>query len=195
VPGRIPPFPDELHECASCGIAYASLSVDAAIATVSATPQRVAEAVIDVSPADLRRRPDADTWSVLEYVCHLRDVGASYTIRLHRTRVEDGPALEPMLNDLRAVRFRYNRRDIVAVVAELADNAAGLVDEAERFGDDDWRRTATRLPGEERTALWLLRQAAHEGVHHLHDIAALLAGPGDGPDGGAGRTRRSPPLG
>ena len=31
-------------------------------------------------------------------------------------------------------------------------------------------RTATRLPGEQRTLLWLVRQAAHEGIHHLGDI-------------------------
>jgi hypothetical protein len=28
----------------------------------------------------------------------------------------------------------------------------------------------TPLPGEERTARWLVRQAMHEGVHHLGDI-------------------------
>jgi hypothetical protein len=36
-----------------------------------------------------------------------------------------------------------------------------------------WDRIATRLPGEDRTARWLVRQAMHEGVHHLGDIRRI----------------------
>jgi hypothetical protein len=90
---------------------------------------------------------------------------------LHRTRVEERPVLEPMLNDLRARRFRYNRRDLGAVLDELADNAEGFVEEASRVENDDWNRIATRRPEEIRTARWLVRQALHEGLHHLGDIS------------------------
>lgn len=122
-----------------------------------------------------RRRPCAGGWSALEYACHLRDVHIVYSIRLHRVRTEDRPVLEPMLNDLRARRFRYNQHDMAAVLGELELLAPGLVEEADRFEGTDWDRVATRLPGEERTARWLLRQAAHEGVHHARDINALAA--------------------
>jgi hypothetical protein len=111
----------------------------------------------------------------VEYVCHLRDVYANSTIRLHRIRTENGPVLEPMLNDLRARRFRYNERDLRAVLDELAATAAGFLDETRRLTGADWERTATRLPGERRTARWLVRHAAHEGVHHLRDIATVTA--------------------
>ncbi|MDA3664686.1 hypothetical protein PFJ02_22105 [Mycobacterium xenopi] len=52
---------------------------------------------------------------MIEYVCHLRDVYLTYTIRLHRARTEERPTLEPTLNDLRARRFRYNDRDLTAI--------------------------------------------------------------------------------
>jgi hypothetical protein len=32
------------------------------------------------------------------------------------------------------------------------------------------RRANRRQPGEERTALWMVRHAAHEGTHHLADL-------------------------
>jgi len=35
---------------------------------------------------------------------------------------------------------------------------------------DQWELVVTRLPGEQRTARWLVRQAMHEGQHHLNDI-------------------------
>jgi hypothetical protein len=98
----------------------------------------------------------------------VRDVYVSFTIRLHRVRTEHEPALEPMFNDLRARRFRYNDCDIEATLGELAASTAGFRDEVRRT--EDWDRVGSRLPGERRTARWLVRQAMHEGVHHLADI-------------------------
>lgn len=172
-PPALPPLPGEDHVCAACGVTYAALTVADAIAAVAAVPDRAREAALAVPEPARRRRPDGDTWSVIEYVCHLRDVYVSSTIRLHRTRTEDSPVLEPMLNDLRARRFRYNERDLPAVLDELAATVAGFLDETRRLTGPDWERTATRLPGERRTARWLVRHAAHEGVHHLRDIAAV----------------------
>ncbi len=180
VPHEVPPLPGEDHRCAECELSYPAVSVEAATRVTRSVPEHLAETVLALPVEDLRARLRDGTWSALEYVCHLRDVYAVYTIRLYRTRVEDIPVLEPMLNDLRVVRFRYNQRSVRPVVAELADNAAGLLDEVARNTEATWARTARRLPGEVRTARWLVRQAAHEGVHHLRDVRTVLgevAGP------------------
>lgn len=174
MPHSLAPLPGEEHRCDECRLAYATVSVEAALEYIRAVPNRLGEAVLGFPDEELRARPRDDAWSALEYVCHLRDVYAVYTIRLYRTRVEDVPTLEPMLNDLRAVRFGYNQRELRAVVTELVDNVAGLLDEAARNTERTWGRSARRLPGEDRTARWLIRQAAHEGLHHVHDIHGLL---------------------
>jgi len=62
-----------------------------------------------------------------------------------------------------------------AVLDELADNVHGLRAEVDRVPDGGWDRQATRRPDELRTARWLVRQAMHEGVHHLRDIQAVGA--------------------
>ena len=98
----MPPLPAEDHVCTTCGVDYAALTVTDAVAAVAAVPGRARAAAQGVSPTGLRRRPEPATWSVVEYVCHLRDVYVSSTIRVHRTRTEDSPVFEPMLNDLRA---------------------------------------------------------------------------------------------
>ena len=116
-------------------------------------------------------RPDPATWSVVEYACHLRDVFATFTIRLHRTSTEDDPALEPMFADLRAVRFRYNDADLDVVLGELDTYVAGFLDEI--AATTDWDRTATRRRDELRTARWLVRHALHEARHHTRDITAV----------------------
>lgn len=168
----LPPLAAEDHVCQACRVSYQEISVERAGQVIRSVPTSVREAIAAVPPQALRSRPNSGTWSVMEYVCHLRDVYVIYTIRLYRARTECRPMLEPMLNDLRARRFRYNDRDVEAVLDELAANASGFLEEITRVGQDDWDRVVTRLPGEQRTALWLVRQAMHEGQHHLSDIRA-----------------------
>lgn len=169
----LPQLAAEDYTCSRCALAYSETPVEHAAEIIQATPAAVRGAVFAVPEHVRHQRPGPRTWSVTEYVCHLRDVFATYTIRLHRARTEDRPALEPMLNDLRAHRFRYNERDVVPILDELAANAAGFCEEIASTGSQHWNRVATRLPGEQRSARWLVRQAMHEGVHHLADIRTV----------------------
>jgi uncharacterized damage-inducible protein DinB len=133
----------------------------------------VRAAVLAIPAEACRVRRSRHTWTIAEYLCHLRDVYITYTIRLHRTCTETRPALEPMSNDLRARRFSYNECYLDATLDELTAAAAGFGKQVACTQEHDWDRVATRLPGEDRTARWLVRQAMHEGVHHLGDIRRL----------------------
>jgi hypothetical protein len=168
----LPPLAGEHHVCTGCDMSYATTGIPAALAALEQIPGQARAAALAV-PEPLRRtRPAPHTWCVVEYACHLRDVYATYTIRLHRTRTELQPSLEPMLNDLRAplplrpagsgCRARRARRQ-----------RHGFRDEISRTLDAEWDRVATRLPHEVRSARWMVRQALHEGHHHIRDIAAV----------------------
>lgn len=170
----LPPLAGEDHACALCGIAYPTVTADAARARIALLPEQYGAAVGGVPEEALRRRPEPAVWSAIEYLCHVRDVYATFTIRLHRARTEDRPALEPMFADLRAERFEYARYPLDAVLAELAAVVRGFTDEVADTRPGEWGRLVTRLPGEERTALWLVRQALHEGAHHLRDVERVL---------------------
>jgi hypothetical protein len=170
----LPPLAAEDHTCASCGIAYPTITPEAARDAIALLPGRYAAALDGAGEQALRTRPEPAVWSAIEYLCHVRDVYATFTIRLHRARTEDRPALEPMFADLRAERFGYARYPLGAVLAELAAVAGGFTDEVAATEPSHWGRVVTRLPGEERTALWLVRQALHEGAHHLHDVERVL---------------------
>jgi DinB superfamily len=167
----LPPLAGEDHVCADCAMSYAETDLEAAVPALRVVPVQVRATALAVPPADRRVRPDPATWSVVEYVCHVRDVFAQFTIRLHRIGTEDVPTLEPMFADLRAVRFRYNDCDLATVLSELDVYATGFLDEVATT--TDWDRTATRRPDELRTARWLVRHALHEARHHIRDIAAV----------------------
>jgi len=170
VTSPLPPWPGELHDCTRCGTSYGTLSVGDVVDVVAGVATRLAALVAASALVQRNLRPAEGVWSVNEYVWHLRDLLMTSTIRLHRIRKEDQPTLEPMLNDLRARRFRYRERDAEHALPELGDGAAGFLDEVARTSDDEWQRTGWRLAGEQRTALWVVRNAAHECVHHLGDI-------------------------
>lgn len=66
-----------------------------------------------------------------------RDVYIGYTIRLHRTCAEVRPALEPMFNDLRVRRVRYNDCDLPATLDELSAAVAGFCEHIARTEERD----------------------------------------------------------
>ena len=173
MPDSLPPLAEETYVCEECALAYPDLALADAVAEIRRVPDATRAAVDDVPEGARRLRPSARVWSVTEYVCHLRDVYAGCTVRLRRMRAEDEPAVDPMYGDLRAVRFRYADADVDAMLGELARVVAGFVDEVADTRRDEWSRTMRRLPGEVRTASWLVRHAAHEGRHHVRDITRV----------------------
>lgn len=172
LPAGVPPLAGEDHTCARCAMDFPTTGPDDVRAIVAEVPAR-ARALVAEHP-DAAWRVPGDGWNAAEYLCHVRDVFAVYTIRLHRARTEVDPPLESMLNDLRARRFDYAHAELALVVDQLGAHVRGFLAELDRVGDDAWDRPVHRYPGEQRTARWLTRQAAHEGRHHLDDIEELL---------------------
>jgi hypothetical protein len=168
----LPPLAGEDHVCDWCPFAYADYDVERAVSIIAEIPGQARQLFASLDEDAIRRRRPG-SWSAAEYLCHLRDVYATFTIRLHRARTEDDPALEPMLNDLRARRFSYQDAAVEPALDQLQAHVAGFLAEIARVSAGDWGRRVHRLPDEHRSALWLVRQAAHEGVHHLRDIAEV----------------------
>lgn len=168
----VPPWPGEDDTCAECGFVFDDVDPSVVGELLSAVAEQARTIVAAHDGTALAAHPIAGTWSVTEYLCHLRDVYVATTIRLYRARTEDRPLLEPMFNDLRAERFRYNEREPRAVLEDLDFAVAGAHDELALVRD--WDRTVMRRPGEERTCRWLARAALHEGRHHLTDVRRVI---------------------
>ncbi|SCL50992.1 HAD-IA family hydrolase [Micromonospora chersina] len=166
------PLPEEDHFCESCALRYGDLTPSAALGLIRSHPGRYRRRLQHL-PADVvRRRPASGVWSALEYAGHVRDVYDVYDTRVRRTLTEHEPTLEPMRNDERAEQGAYNQQPLAAVLLDLDRNADRFAALASEISEPQWSRTAVRLSGEHRTVLWMVRQAAHEGLHHLHDIGA-----------------------
>jgi hypothetical protein len=87
----VPPLVAEDHVCPDCGVAHLDVSIERAAEVIGALPACFRAAMAAIPPDAHRRRPEAGTWSVVEYLCHVRDVYATYTARwLVRQAVHEG---------------------------------------------------------------------------------------------------------
>ena len=116
------------------------------------------------------QRPSDDTWSALEYACHVRDVFKLYDYRLRLMLEEESPLYPNWDQDATAVSEHYDQQDPEKVGAELARAADELADRFDVVKGDDWRRTGRRSDGASFTIESFARYLIHDPIHHLHDV-------------------------
>ncbi len=115
-------------------------------------------------------RPDAATWSVLEYACHVRDVYGRYHGRIRLMGAEEDPLFPNWDQDRSAIADRYDEQDPAQVVAELEAAAEDLASLLERLDGPGWESPGRRSDGASFTVATIARYMIHDPVHHLWDV-------------------------
>src|SRR4029079_17871291 len=88
--------------------------------------------------AAVARRPQADTWSVLEYCCHVRDVLLVQRERVLLALREDRPDVATMGRDERVEADGYNEQRPVDVARQLEDAALMFTVVLRRLDGQAW---------------------------------------------------------
>jgi hypothetical protein len=165
-----------VNRCDECGYVY-DVEAAALPERLGSFGARYGEALRTHTDAVMRTRPDPETWSALEYTCHVRDVLLVQRDRLYVALVADDATWPPMYRDERPRLGRYNEQDPTTVVAQLGV-AAGLAAQSFSVLDADQlaRRFTYNYPTPaEHTVLWLGQHTVHEAEHHLRDVQHVLA--------------------
>lgn len=155
--------------CPSCGTDEEDISVGDAIATLRTLPRRYREA-LDAPEDILDERPSPETWSMLEYATHAREVLDMLGYGLGEVLEHARPEFPDIDVDEVATSRPAQRRE--PVLDDIARAANALADRAEATPWAAWDRPFV-LGGTERPARWLVQHAAHEGAHHLRDIVRV----------------------
>lgn len=116
-------------------------------------------------------RPSPDTWSPLEYACHVRDVHRIFGVRLASMIDEHSPAFANWDQDDTAVAERYGEQDPAVVAADLVAAAEAVAAQYDAVTDDQWRRPGVRSDGSEFTVETLGRYHLHDVDHHVWDVS------------------------
>ena len=168
-------------DCAECGFSYEALSVPDALETLRGLGRRyrvpLTRGLKDEDlDALLRSHPLDDTWSALEYACHVRDVLWFQQQRVGHALIEPGYVPEPMHREERVSELDYNGQDPVAVADDVAANATALATLGENLSDEQLELTMVYGYPEiaERPLSWVLIHTVHECEHHLLDIGRVL---------------------
>lgn len=159
--------------CDECGFDYDQPDLESLLATLG---RQAAEYPLALSVDHCRVRPDPDTWSALEYACHVRDVLSIQCDRITQTLAEEHPTYVPMNREQRLIDDYYNEQDPV-VVDSLVANAKAFVAAGSALSRAELLRTGVyNYPTPtDRSLDWLLRHVAHEVQHHLYDVRRVLA--------------------
>lgn len=157
------------QRCPECGFTAADVDGPAIGGIVRELAPRWVSAL---HRPDARDRPDATTWSTLEYGAHVRDVLRIFGGRLDLLLTQDDPLFDNWDQDATAIAERYDLQDPRVVAVELAEAADGTADRFDSVADDQWDRSGRRSNGSEFTVLTLGQYFLHDVVHHLHDVHA-----------------------
>jgi hypothetical protein len=167
------------YVCPECGLDYDTISPSDAKVAVASFPRRYRSALAGAleDEADeglIRRRPDATTWSALEYAVHVADIYGLFASVITRMQTQASPTIDDFWDpDARAAAERYNEHDPMETLGRLETAAAALGKALDAVDAEGWSRTAT-FPWGERDLLTMARNAVHEGAHHLRDVERVL---------------------
>ena len=164
-----------LDRCEECGFSYDLATAPEAPSAILAGVSEFTR-VLRAGDPEVRTRPHPETWSPLEYACHLRDVLLVQRERVLLARRTDRPTVDPMGRDERVDHDGYADQAPDDVVRQLTDAATLFSNVLTRLRAPDWKRTVVYPYPEpcERTLSWVALHTRHEVEHHLLDVRRQL---------------------
>lgn len=166
-------LPETCDECVFDGSRWTNQD---ATRTLAHAGDLVGGAVARLPPGHDRQRPDPGTWSIVEYVDHLREV--IFANHFLCASAQDQPGIElggpppaPMAADVPDIDLGEAIERLDAEGASFASFLTGL-------DKENWHKAAT-VGGENWDSEWCARHACHDLFHHLTDIARIRTRIGD----------------
>jgi hypothetical protein len=120
-------------------------------------------------------RPDAATWSSLEYACHVRDVYRRFDGRFELMLTEDDPLFPNWDQDATCAEDHYETQDPAAVLDDLEAAAEALAVRLDGVRGADWERPGRRSDGTSFTVATLATYLVHDPIHHRYDVTGVKA--------------------
>ena len=142
--------------------------------TINTTVSRLAELVAGITDEVLRRKPTED-FSIIENVCHLRDIEREgHLVRIRRLLSEENPLLTNIDGERIAIDRRYGEQDVKEAVADFSaarEKTLALLSEVKDFERSGVLETVGRI-----TLGDLVKRIEKHDAEHLTAIADILHG-------------------
>jgi len=157
------------RSCSECGYDSASIARESVAARLlDATPRWQST----LARKDATDRPAPQTWSVLEYGCHVRDVHRMFGERARLILTENDPEFANWDQDETALLQEYWKARPAEVAPEIVEAAVAAARNFTGLSARQWSRTGRRSNGSTFTMETLALYYLHDVEHHLHDVGA-----------------------
>jgi uncharacterized damage-inducible protein DinB len=151
--------------------------IESVLNSLAATPRLIATASEGLSPAQLRFKPDDDTWSMNEVLAHLRACADVWGKSIMAMIVQDHPTLRYI-----SPRSWIKRTDYLSLHFRLSFEAfstqrQALLQSLKALEPIDWSRGATftaTTKGREQTVLSYAQRISRHEVEHCEQISTLV---------------------
>ena len=168
-----------METCPTCPFAWDAVTSAEITPRVSAAARGFAT-LLRAHPDDAPHRLAPDTWSMIEYGCHVRDVFFNLRDRIILGAAEDHPRPHPMHVDARVALGLY-RNDTAPILADEIEMAGAVFTRTFDALPDEFDERPIFYPWPApatRNLRWVAAQALHECEHHLADAESqVLAAP------------------
>jgi hypothetical protein len=146
----------------------------ALLAELKKTPITIVRLIEGLTPAELSWKPAPAAFSLLENVCHLRDIEREgYLVRLRRLREENRPHLNDLDGDRLAVERRYNEQPLMPAWDDFVAARKKAMKAVADATDEDLAREGTMDQVGEVTLGSMLQTMRGHDTGHLEEMRGL----------------------
>jgi transcriptional regulator with XRE-family HTH domain len=146
-----------------------------AAASLGAMPAKLKEIAAVLPQAAWRTKPAGGGFSLLEHVCHLRDIdGEGYRVRLERMLTESNPSLPDLDGDGLAQERAYQSADMAAALSSFTATRLAIVARLAKVSPEERRRTGLMAGTMEITVDKLVEIIAAHDSEHLDQLGDLV---------------------
>ncbi len=146
-----------------------------AAASLGAMPAKLKEIAAGLPQATWRSKPAGGGFSLVEHVCHLRDIdGDGYRVRLERMLAETGPSLPDIDGDALARQRDYLSQDLAAALAAFSSRRLEIVARLAKLTAEQRQRTGLMAGTTEITVDGLVDAMTAHDSEHLDQLDDLV---------------------
>jgi transcriptional regulator with XRE-family HTH domain len=144
------------------------------VATIAATPSKVRDVVAPIPREAWTQRPGNGGFSLLEHVCHLRDIdGDGYRERVERMLTEERPSLRDLDGDALARERDYQSQDLEAALSSFTATRWQIAGRLAKLTPEEWRRIGLMAGTTEITIEGLVGAMLAHDSEHLDQLSEL----------------------
>jgi transcriptional regulator with XRE-family HTH domain len=155
-------------------IASGTENFGAKVAMLGAMPAKLKDMAVRIGEGAGRSMPASGGFSLLEHVCHLRDIdGDGYRVRLERMLTEECPSLPDIDGDALAKERNYLGQNLETALAAFTATRLEMVARLAKLAPDERRRVGLMAGTQEITVEGLAEIIAAHDSEHLDQLAEL----------------------